>query len=187
MNPFSFIWSAYLRWRHSRGFGVHSPFAFGLVNSAVRPGRYGYYGYSVIDDFLLLTEDEAYPRIKKDAYLLLRLLVTLTPKHLYLSPDAPIVFHATAKAAGVPILILSPLLPPPEKDDFIFMRGDSYDWATVVKFLKRGVTVLAADVSAGLKGCIENAVERGTVFSGTRITLAVPREDMALVKYSMKF
>ena len=32
------------RWRHSRGFGVHSPFAFRLVTEAIRPPRrYAYY------------------------------------------------------------------------------------------------------------------------------------------------
>ena len=34
----------YRRWRHTRGFGVHSPFAFRLVTEAIHPPRgYAYY------------------------------------------------------------------------------------------------------------------------------------------------
>lgn len=39
----------YLRWRHGRGFGVHSPFAFDFIRSELRPPRgYGYYLYEQI-------------------------------------------------------------------------------------------------------------------------------------------
>ncbi|MDE6272422.1 MAG: hypothetical protein K2M31_05385 [Muribaculaceae bacterium] len=34
----------YRRWRHTRGFGIHSPFAYRLVTEAIRPARgYAYY------------------------------------------------------------------------------------------------------------------------------------------------
>ena len=45
MNPFREIWEGYLRWRHSHGFGVHSPYAYHIVTGVIRPGDYGYYGY----------------------------------------------------------------------------------------------------------------------------------------------
>ncbi len=53
MNPLTLLANAYLRWRHSHGFGVHSPFAYNLVTMAVRPGKYGYYGYELIDRVIL--------------------------------------------------------------------------------------------------------------------------------------
>lgn len=37
-----------LRWWRTRGFGIHSPFAFGFVNEIARE-RYGYYAYPAID------------------------------------------------------------------------------------------------------------------------------------------
>lgn len=38
------------RLRHSRGFGVHSPWAFRLITEAARPSRrYGYYAYPAIE------------------------------------------------------------------------------------------------------------------------------------------
>lgn len=38
----------FTRWRHSRGFGVHSPFAFRVISDVIRL-RYSYYGYDLID------------------------------------------------------------------------------------------------------------------------------------------
>lgn len=36
----------YKRWRHSRGFGVHSPFAFSLISDALYlPSKYSYYQF----------------------------------------------------------------------------------------------------------------------------------------------
>lgn len=37
------------RWRHSRGFGIHSPFAYDLIVNTLRERRYGYYLYADID------------------------------------------------------------------------------------------------------------------------------------------
>lgn len=33
------LFDLYKRWRHTRGFGVHSPFAYRLVTEGVRPAR----------------------------------------------------------------------------------------------------------------------------------------------------
>ena len=38
-----------LRWWRTRGFGIHSPFAFGFVNEIARE-RYGYYAYPAINN-----------------------------------------------------------------------------------------------------------------------------------------
>lgn len=36
------------RWRHSRGFGVHSPFAFRFIREVLREHRCAYYAYADI-------------------------------------------------------------------------------------------------------------------------------------------
>lgn len=39
----------YKRWRHARGFGIHSPSAYRLVREVLRPGSaYAYYAYEDI-------------------------------------------------------------------------------------------------------------------------------------------
>lgn len=69
------IAEAYRRWRHGRGYGVHSPFAYELVKQVVRPERgYAYYGYGAIDDALMnLPRHERMRHMKRHARILLRL------------------------------------------------------------------------------------------------------------------
>ena len=86
MNPLALIWNNYLRWRHSKGFGVHSPFAYNLVTTVVRPGIYGYYGYDDIESAIYEETDnpEGDPALENDARLLLRLAVCLKTERLVL-------------------------------------------------------------------------------------------------------
>lgn len=97
MNPLTLLANAYLRWRHSHGFGVHSPFAYNLVTMAVRPGKYGYYGYELIDR-VILTPGKRYDRdVRRDARLLLRLLVALGSRRLLIAAADPEPFRAAAE------------------------------------------------------------------------------------------
>lgn len=187
MNPFSFIGDTYLRWRHSHGFGVHSPFAYNLVKTAIRPGIYGYYGYDLIDDVLLSPDTEQDRHLKKDARLLLRLLVALNSSRLFLSHTSRPVFHAAAEGAGIKCLPLSSHKESPQPGDFVLIEGNSCDASSVAKLLNDGVAVMTIGSSCNLTDCIENGIVRGVVFSGTRIVLGVPRNEMALVKHSMWF
>lgn len=38
------------RWKCSRGFGVHSPFAYSFIVDVLRERRYGYYAYDLLPD-----------------------------------------------------------------------------------------------------------------------------------------
>ena len=101
MNPLTDISEAYKRWRHSRGFGVHSPFAYDLVKCVVSPGNYAYYGYNDIDRALLTPGTDVYNHLQHDAYLLLRLLVFLKTKCLIIYPSKQPVMECAAGSAGV--------------------------------------------------------------------------------------
>lgn len=61
------------RWRHTRGYGVHSPLAYRLVTECIRPNRhYRYYADDLIDTTL-----RKQPRAQRQARLLLRLQAQL--------------------------------------------------------------------------------------------------------------
>ena len=68
------------RWRHTRGYGVHSPLAFKIVKECIRPDKkYGFY----CDEYL----DFEYhgDRIGlRHARLIIRLLHTLRPAHVWM-------------------------------------------------------------------------------------------------------
>lgn len=50
------LWQRFTRWRHGRGFGIHSPLAYDLVMSTLRC-RYGYYGDAVVDGLFDTADD----------------------------------------------------------------------------------------------------------------------------------
>lgn len=75
--------AAYKRWRHSRGFGIHSPYAFRMVQEVLTTDlRYPYYAYD-----LLAAErrrlDCAIPL--HDIFLAFRLAVEFAPRAAALS------------------------------------------------------------------------------------------------------
>lgn len=80
------IFEAYKRWRHTRGYGVHSPFAYSLVKGVVCPGHgYSWYGYAKTDRSARAC---SLPGVKKEARLLLRLAAFLDVSKAFI-PNSP--------------------------------------------------------------------------------------------------
>ncbi len=186
MSPFK----AYVRWRHYRGFGVHSPFAYTLVTMAVNPGDYGYYGYSRIDNVILRPGFKGYPHARNDARLLLRLLVQLGSRRL-LVPEGLPAMCAAAEGAGISCLRFKEgkpnTLPKAHPGDFLVATPGQPPIEQIEERLKAGTAVLALSPSEECVDAMYKACERGLIFHGVRLLLAVPREEMAFVAYTMKF
>lgn len=60
------------RWRHGRGFGVHSPLAYDMIMSTLN-GRYGYYGDALVDKIFDTERD------RKRGRVLLRIVARFNP------------------------------------------------------------------------------------------------------------
>ena len=188
MNVFSSISETYKRWRHSRGFGVHSPFAYDLVKSVVSPGNYAYYGYWDIDKAILSPKANDYPALRKDARLLLRLLVWLNSTRLLIYPPQQIVFSSVATAAGVKSTDISNLKTlKPDTGDLLVISGKSPRDGETARIIKEGTAAIAYDPSQRLRKEITEAMSNGLILEGIRILLAIPRPQMALTSYSIKF
>ena len=125
--------------------------------------------------------------LKKDARLLLRLLVALGSKRLFLTHASRRAFHAAAEGAGVECHPLSSRKETPRHGDFVLIEGNSCDVQSISELLGNGVAVMTIDSPDRLTDCIENGISRGVIFTGTRIVLGVPRKEMALVRHSMRF
>lgn len=180
---------AYVRWRHSHGYGIHSPFAYNLVKMAVRPGPYEFYGYEDIDRVTYGAGYKGYPHSRSDARLILRLLVQLHTRRLLLPDGLPAVV-AAADAAAVPCVIFSTPeeIPEPHPDDMLITVSDIIPSAEIKRRLEKETTVLALMPSATQTAAIyEACAPHGLIFHGVRILLAVPRKEMAFVAYTMKF
>lgn len=183
LSPFK----AYVRWRHSLGFGVHSPFAYNLVKMAVRPGDYGYYGYSDIDRVILHPGYRGYPQSREDARLLLRLMVNLRSRRLLIPEGLP-AMRAAAKGAGTAcVQFKEGAVPKPHPGDMLVATPGNPDATELAARIKAGTAVFAIAPSEQCVETICKACKRGLVFHGVRLLLAVPREEMAFVGYTMKF
>ena len=92
------IFDAYIRWRHTRGFGVHSPLAFRLVED-VLTSKYEYYAYPEIED---ATDTAApHPGLTRRRALMLHRLAGRLPhcREAYLG-DVPEQMRLAVRLAG---------------------------------------------------------------------------------------
>lgn len=68
------------RWRHTRGYGVHSPLAYRIVKECIRPDeRYGFYSDAYID-----YEFRKEGKVRQNARMLIRLINLLHPKRIWI-------------------------------------------------------------------------------------------------------
>lgn len=188
MNPFRKISDAYLRLRHSKGYGVHSPFAYDLVTTAVNPGSgYGWYGYYDIDAALLKEGQGEYPRLRRDAMLLLRLLSFLGSKRLLLFPPKVKALKAAAEGAGIPCVEIHGArhIPAPQPGDLFAVRGD-FSADEIRRRLDAGTPVMAIDPSPAVRNAVDGFSAPGLLLKGTRILVAIPNPDMAFVCYTVR-
>ena len=112
------------RWRHTRGYGVHSPLGFRIVKECIRPDRrYGFYCDAYLD--FEYHEDR---RGLRRARMIIRLLNLLRPKYVWMpGADKRIV---TAIKMVMPKLRLTTHKECPKDTDFI-ISFDRKDIATL--------------------------------------------------------
>lgn len=102
-----------MRWRHTRGYGVHSPLAFRIVKECIRPDiRYGFYCDAYLD-----FEYHSDRLALRHARLIIRLLHLLRPSHVWMpAADKRIV---TAIRMIMPKLRIATQKECPKDTDFI--------------------------------------------------------------------
>ncbi|MDE6697589.1 MAG: hypothetical protein K2K25_11985 [Muribaculaceae bacterium] len=104
-------------WRHTRGYGVHSPLAFKIVKECVRPdSRYGFYSDAFLD--FEYHEDR---KSLKNARLAIRLINLLRPSRIwYPNGDKRL---CTALKMSFPSIHLSTQKECPKNVNFIISSG----------------------------------------------------------------
>lgn len=195
------ICEAYKRWRHTKGYGVHSPFAYKIVKEVIKPKRgYGYYGYSKIEKDL---DSDLDGHICKLAYLLLRLAARSDVASAYLGKfalnpglgeagngkrrkkkESP--FLIALKAANSKIAVYDD----PELLDnarLVITHGNEIDITSLCKLLERqGRIILCINPEEGTRERLFECLEEGLMFYGKRNILIFSRPDMQKVSYSIR-
>ena len=150
------------RLRHTRGFGVHSPFAYAFITSVLcPPRRYGYYAYSTVGR-------------NRHMRLLVRLLAYFNPSSvgIYLAAKADMV-QAVVQAV-CPHAVIT-------RDSPSFIISDHY----LPELATANALILGDNMPAVLPR-IQSAMAHGMTFSDGRRCAVVaalphlPRQDFEL-------
>lgn len=182
-NPLRRLCHAYLRLRHSYGHGVHSPFAFSLIENVIRPGDYHFYGYHDIDRTYYRSSPSTESQ-RSLARFLLRLMVFLGSKTLYHSGELPEVVATSVKCAGaVTSSTGTSVIPQHLGFPLLLMQGDEVDPMALRNYLGGGSAVLAIMPGKEIKNLLTQEMECGVAFYDNRAVLAVPRQETAFVSY----
>ena len=173
---------AFLRKRHSKGFGVHSPYVFSFVNDVVNPKRYGYYAYDLLEE-----STEISSRITSDARWYVRFLVFLEVRRILALPYPSESLELAANSLKLPVHVLSPSDNPEYKEnDVLIVTAPECKEDILVKAIESGISVLALDPQQKLKEILGMPLSKGVLLRGKQRLLLVPREEMEYVVYDMK-
>lgn len=182
------IAESYLRWRHSKGYGVHSPFAYSIVEMVINPGRgYGFYGYKDIER----TARRLFPRdslIEHRGKLLLRLMALLRIKHLVISGEMSremkSFLQVVAGGVSARLLVSGPnSVYGPESLLLIWGENSQEKVKLAENVLKAYSPVVAFEPSPELRGLLETCLREGVAFYDKDAIIAVPRKETAFAGY----
>lgn len=175
----------YKRWRHTRGYGVHSPFAYMIVREVVRPGRdYGYYAYSEIDNAI---GQISFPHSRREARILLRLAARMGMRSAFLPNDnrtSP--FRAALTGANSEMKITSALSSAPECS-LICSTATYIPLETLLGFLTSPGRILAIrDIPDGWREKLFDSLGEGLMLHGQRNIIIFSRPGMQKLAYTIR-
>lgn len=172
----------YIRWRHARGFGVHSPFAFRIVQE-VLTNPYGFYAFHDID---ITLEKERHPRpLQRKARMILRLANLIRPENVYLQPHIHPAF-GTAIRAAVPRAHISRKINDATTADFIVTSEDYTDNPSLHKAINSvGKTVVLLNQPKQSILSLRKDFKIGLILYDLRDAIVFPRQSMNRIEYSI--
>ncbi len=173
----------YRRWRHSRGFGVHSPYGFRIICRVLRHDRHARYGDADIRRALAGCRSHAKER---NARMLLRLVADLRPRAVFLPADSHAVYPTAILAADSSTrLIRNPRKA--EESDLLCSARDLVPLPVILSHLAHpGASLALIDAPEGWIESISEALPEGVMFAGKTKALAIHRPQTAKVVYSVK-
>lgn len=170
------------RWRASKGYGVHSPLAFRIVKTVVRPGReYSYYG----EERLSLGRET--PLLTRRARLLLRFVAELQPSYVWVSPDMPEVMKEAIRLAGGVVRLYDGDLYPDDYDkaDMVVVYGKGLKKAHLRKVMTAGKSLIGFDIGDRFTAWVAELMAGGIVFDAAGSVMAVNTADSTVHSYKV--
>lgn len=171
----------YKRWRHGRGFGIHSPFAFDFITRTLRE-RLPYYGYDDID--AAVASSAARQSLSERCLrLIFRIAVRFNPSSVAILGDSDMsALTATLKAVRHDIKITER----PDDADFIIVCDDSQ-----LSLDKESTVILFPDARRAGSDTIERVwqqVGRGMRFdNGRGFSIIVADPKLPRQQFDVRF
>lgn len=181
------LFQKYLRWRHSKGYGVHSPYAYRFVCDVLNPEEYGFYAYHEIDHEFLIAKGK-HELDAKNLKLLYRIIIFLNSKRMVIAGPKLKDLVLLGKIANIPVLDFNKTK---EKDlkqnDLIIINHSDISEEKLDKIVEAGIPVLALNPSPRLKTLLAKPMKDGLFLDGTKQSLLIPRKEMAYTSYKINF
>ena len=149
----SILISKFNRWRHSRGFGIHSPFAFRFVTDVLCQPL-PYYSYSKLGK-------------DKRLRLLFRLVVEFKPQKVYIISSQPEILEYTVSLAFPDVVFNS------DKPDMLVIDAADTPVERYKSLFANGAHALVINASGKEAVEIKKAVQRGMTFDNRKGSIVV--------------
>lgn len=162
------------RWRHTHGYGVHSPLAYRIVKDCIRPdSKYGFYSDAYLD--FEYHEDR---KGLKNSRMIIRLVNLLRPSRIwYPNGDKRL---CTALKMSFPKLHVATQKDCPKNVDFIIVsdKKNYFDiWNKMEGHIDCGMIVFGSDID------IDKLEGVTLTLSGKHFTISLRRQGMDFINY----
>lgn len=176
----------YIRWRHSKGYGIHSPLAFHLAETVLRPDRkVAYYAYDRLE--AIASDTHCTRLMERRAKMILRFTVMVNPSYVWVSPRLPEIYMEAIRAAGSVIRIYDGATYPLELDRAELIVTDRFKPTVdqLKKILVAPKGMIAFDVSTAIMNRVEKYLKDGVMLEGVDSLITLCRDGVSAVKYEV--
>lgn len=179
------LWRHYLRWRHSKGYGVHSPYAYRLITEVLRPGRYGYYAYQQLDK-LARPDKNLKSSFIREARFLVRLVIFLKAKRILNTGEKDYASQVVARVMKLVFFFSENQSSFNLKSgDLLVVKGGKLGKDILNEAVSRGTSVFAINPDKEFRQILELPIENGLLLTGRNKIILIPRKEMTYVAYEI--
>lgn len=161
------------RWRHTRGYGVHSPLAYRIVKDCIRPDR----NYAFYSDAYLEFEYINDRKSLKNANMALRLINLLRPKRIWMPGGDKRL--CTALKMSFPTIQVATQKECPHNIDFIICDSSDYHamWKKMETQQECGMLIFGKE--------LDEIGDATLILCNKGFTIALRRVGMDFVRYNV--
>lgn len=177
MNPFKTLAESYKRLRHTRGYGVHSPFAFSMLDNIYYHRGYCYYAETEIENSVGHKHALQFRR----CMILHRLVARYSVCAVYVDCSCPDSFMQAIKLADSGLRFTSDI----DKSDLIIDSNGELSAEEVIRLIP-GRIILIFNPSDKIRILRTTGLTSGLMLYGKNSCLLAYRPKMRFTSYSIR-